>query len=178
MNNNFKNDPRYQSHESRPDLAGEHPQGDRLQLLVFILFAISFLIDYFFLGWSAVFRGLIPFNIRLLISLFFIFTGGYLSLIGIRTVFGTYSKEPRMITSGLFFYIRHPVYLGAILIYFGIFIFLLSPLSFLVFIAVLILYNWLADDEEARMIKVFGENYKEYLKKTPKWLPEFFKKQS
>jgi protein-S-isoprenylcysteine O-methyltransferase Ste14 len=178
MDNNLKNDPHYHNHESRPDLAGEHPQGDRLQFLVFILLVISFLIDYFFLGWSTVFRRLIPYNLRLPISLIFIFIGFYLSLTGIRTVFGTYSKEPRMITSGLFSYMRHPVYLGALLIFFGLFFFFLSPLSFLALIPALILYNWLAEDEETRMIKVFGENYKEYMRKTPKWFPKIFKKQS
>jgi protein-S-isoprenylcysteine O-methyltransferase Ste14 len=171
MDNDLKHDPRYRNHEARPDLAGEHPRGDSLQLLVFVLFIFSFLIDYFFLGWSLVLRHLVPLYFRLTISLIFIVYGGYLSLTGMRTVFGTYSDKPRMITSGLFFRLRHPVYFGAILIYLGLQVFTLSPLSFLVFIAAAFLYNWLANDEEARMIKVFGESYREYMRNTPKWLP-------
>jgi protein-S-isoprenylcysteine O-methyltransferase Ste14 len=176
MAKDLKNDPRFANHETRPDLAGEHPQGDRLQTVVFILFIISSLIDYFFLGWSLVFRHLVPLYLRMIISLIFIIIGGYLSVTGIRTVFGTYSDEPKMINTGLFSYMRHPVYFGAILIYMGLLILVLSPLSFLVFLASVFLYNWLANYEEICMIKIFGKKYKEYMQITPKWFPALAKK--
>ena len=53
MNDQLKNDPRYINHESRPDLAGEHPQGDRYQLYAFLMFTAAVLIDHFFLGWAS-----------------------------------------------------------------------------------------------------------------------------
>ena len=175
MNNQIKNDPRYRSHDSRPDLAGEHPQGDRLQILLFVLFVIAVLADHFYLGWASRLRNLVPFGVWLPVSLVFIIFGGFLSLLGIHSIFSEYTEEPRMVTSGLFSYIRHPVYLGAILVYFGLLVFTLSSLAFLVFIAVILLYNWLARDEEARMLKVFGASYKEYMRQKPRWLPRLFK---
>jgi protein-S-isoprenylcysteine O-methyltransferase Ste14 len=175
MNNQLKNDPRYINHESRPDLAGEHPQGDRYQLYGFLLFLAAVLIDHFFLGWAAFFRSGVPFGLRFPIALLIIFCGLYLTLSGIHTVFSEYTEHPRMITTGLFSFVRHPVYLGALLVYIGLLAFLLSPSGLLVFIAVFFLYDWLAQDEEARMLKVFGKQYEDYRLQTPKWLPRMFK---
>ena len=175
MNNQLKDDPRYINHESRPDLAGEHPQGDRYQLYAFLSFTAAVLVDHFLLGWAANFRSVVPFGIRFPVALLFVIYGLFLSLSGIHTVFSEYTEHPRMISTGLFSYIRHPVYLGALLIYIGLLVFLLSPLAILVFIAIFILYDWLAQDEEARMLEVFGKRYEDYRLKTPKWLPREFK---
>ena len=174
MNDQLKDDPRYINHESRPDLAGEHPQGDRYQLYAFLLFTAAVLIDHFFLGWASRFRSAVPFGLRLPIALLTIFFGLYLSLSGIHTVFSEYTEYPRIITTGLFSFVRHPVYLGALLVYIGLLAYLLSPLAFMVFIAVFFLYDWLAEDEETRMLKVFGRRYKDYRDQTPKWLPRLF----
>ena len=174
MENKLKNDSRYRNHESRPDLAGEHPQGDRLQILVFILFVIAVLADHFYLGWSSTLRNLVPFGVRLPVSLVFILLGGFLSLMGIYSVFSEYTEKPRLYTSGFFSWVRHPIYLGVLLVYSGLLIFILSPLAILIFIAAILLYDWLASDEEERMLKLFGARYEEYMRQTPRWLPRFF----
>jgi protein-S-isoprenylcysteine O-methyltransferase Ste14 len=176
MNDQLKDDPRYINHESRPDLAGEHPQGDRYQLYAFLLFTAAILIDHFSLGWAAHFRSIIPFSARLPLALMIILFGLFLSLSGIHTVFSEYTEQPRMITSGLFSFVRHPVYLGALLVYIGLLVFFLSPLALIVFIAVFFLYDWLAQDEEARMLKVFAQRYEDYRRQTPKWLPRLFRR--
>ena len=175
MNDQLKDDPRYINHESRPDLAGEHPQGDRYQLYAFLLFTAAVLIDHFLLGWAARFRSVVPFGLRLPTALVIILFGLFLSLSGIHTVFSEYTEQPRMISTGLFSFVRHPVYLGALLIYIGMLVFLLSPLALVVFIAVFFLYDWLAQDEEARMLKVFAHRYEDYRHQTPKWLPRLFR---
>jgi len=172
MNNQLKDDPRYINHESRPDLAGEHPQGDRYQLYAFLLFTAAVLIDHYFLGWAARFRSSVPFGLRFPIALLIIFFGLFLSFAGIHTVFSEYTEHPRMITNGLFSFVRHPVYLGALLVYIGMLAFLLSPPALLVFILVFFLYDWLAQDEESRMLKVFSQKYEDYRLQTPKWLPK------
>ncbi len=178
MNNPLKNDPSYVDHKSRPDLAGEHPLGDRYQEYVFIIFSLAVLIDHYLLGWAANLRSFVPFGIRLPIALFFISFGIFLSFSGIHTIFSEYTEQPRMISTGLFSFVRHPVYLGALLVYIGLLAFLLSPLALLVFIAVFFLYDWLAQDEEARMLKLFGQQYEAYRQQTPKWLPCLIKRNS
>ena len=176
MNDQLKDDPRYINHESRPDLAGEHPQGDRYQLYAFLLFSAAVLIDHFLIGWAARFRSDVPFGIRLPTALMIILFGLFLSLSGIHTVFSEYTEQPRMISTGLFSFVRHPVYLGALLVYIGMLVFLLAPLALVVFIAVFFLYDWLALDEETRMLKVFGQRYEDYRHQTPKWLPRLFRR--
>ncbi|MCJ7519544.1 MAG: isoprenylcysteine carboxylmethyltransferase family protein [Anaerolineaceae bacterium] len=171
MEQKLKNDPRYQNHESRPDLAGEHPQGDRLQVFAFVLFVIAILVDQFYLGWASWLRDLVPFGVRLTVSFIFIVFGGFLSLFGIHSVFSEYTKVPRMYTTGFFSRVRHPIYLGALIVYFGLLVFIMSPLAFLIFIVAILLYDWLARDEEARMLKIFGESYKIYMRQVPRWLP-------
>ena len=175
MDNPLKNDPRYLNHESRPDLAGEHPQGDRLQLAAFIMFVIAFLVDHFFIGWAASIRSYIPFWYRCAVSVIFIFTGLFLSISGIQFVFSDYTEEPRMLTSRYFTWVRHPIYLGALLVYVGLLIFILSPLALFAFFGVGMLYDWLARDEEARMLDTFGARYEEYKCQTPRWFPALFK---
>ncbi|MDP2965040.1 MAG: isoprenylcysteine carboxylmethyltransferase family protein [Pelolinea sp.] len=175
MTNQLKDDPRYRNHESRPDLAGEHPLGDKLQILVFIQFVIAVLVDHFYLGWAARLRNLVPFEVWLPVSLGLILLGGSLSFFGMHSVFSEYTEEPRMVASGLFSYVRHPVYLGALMVYSGLLVFILSPMALLIFIATILLYDWLAQDEEARMLKVFGTRYEEYMRQTPRWLPGLFK---
>ncbi len=176
MNNRLKDDPRYSDHESRPDLAGEHPLGDRYQLYAFLLFITAVLVDHFFLGWAVQFRRIVPFGTRFPIAIVIALSGFYLSLTGIHSVFGEYTEKPHMITSGLFSFVRHPVYLGALLVYISLITFLLSPLASVVFIGILFLYDWLAQDEEIRMLKVFGKRYEDYRRQTPKWLPRIFKR--
>jgi protein-S-isoprenylcysteine O-methyltransferase Ste14 len=175
MGNDLKNDPRYRNHESRPDLAGEHPQGDRLQILMFLLFITSILMDHYFIGWAIRLRAMVPFGLRFALSLAIILLGGFLSFYGLRSVFSEYTEKPRMISSGLFAYIRHPVYLGAMVVYFGILVYILSPLALIIFIMTTLLYDWLAQDEETRMLKIFSTRYEEYMCETPRWLPRLFK---
>lgn len=173
--NDLKNDPRYQNHESRPDLAGEHKWGDGLQLINLLLFIGVTILDYKFIGTPDLIAPLIPLWIRLSASLIFFGAAGWLAFRGIRIVFGEYREQPVMITQGMFSVVRHPIYLGALLAYLAIFFLTLSLLSILVWILAILLYNWLALDEEARMLHVFGEKYEQYQASVPMWFPRIKK---
>ena len=169
--NNLQNDPRFQNHESRPDLAGEYVLGDLMQLLAFLLFLGITILDYLFFNSHLTIRNAISIWVRLPISAGLFALAGYLSLYGIKIVFGEYREEPVMITSGMFSFMRHPIYLGALLVYLAIFMLTTSLLSLLVWLGAIFLYNWLANDEEDRMLKIFGEKYQEYMNRVPKWIP-------
>lgn len=172
MNKELKNDPRYKNHESRPDLAGEHPMGDTYQMIGMAAFIAAILVDYLVLDFSGDIRSLVSFWIRLPAGLALMGFGGWLALYGIHIVFSEYTEEPRMITNRLFSAVRHPVYLGAILVYAGLLVLSLSLLGLVVFIGIFLLYDWLAGDEEARMLKIFGKDYQSYLEKVHRWLPK------
>ncbi len=176
MNDHLCDDPRYQNHESRPDLAGEHPVGDTYQVIAMVVFIAAIILDFLQLGFPQVLNRLISFWIRLPLSLACFALGGWLALRGIQIVFGEYREEPVMITEQMFSRVRHPIYLGAILVYVGVLLLVLSPLGAFVFLGVLGLYHWLAKDEESRMLDLFGDQYRAYQREVPMWLPFKFGK--
>lgn len=167
----LRNDPRYKHHESRPDLAGEHPKGDFYQAIAMLVFLAAIALDYFYFGFGPRLNDQVNFWIRLVLGGAIAIFGGWLALYGIKIVFSEFTELPRMITQDLFSFVRHPVYLGAMIIYVGALAFTMSPLGLAVFIGVFFLYDWLAQDEEQRMEKIFGEAYLAYKSQVPRWLP-------
>ena len=169
--NHLKDKPRYLHHETRPDLAGEHIWGDFLQLMVFLIFLGVTILDLWLIGSMSTIQGYIPLWIRILISIILFAAAGYLSLYGIRIVFGEYREEPIMITHGMFSVIRHPIYLGALLVYPAVILLTQSVMSIPAWLMGILLYNWLAKDEEERMENLFGEKYRQYMNRVPRWIP-------
>lgn len=58
------NEELYKDHENRPDLVGEHPFGDTLQLIMLIIFSIVIVADYLIFHTYDYFGGNIPIIIR------------------------------------------------------------------------------------------------------------------
>ncbi|MDO9546648.1 MAG: isoprenylcysteine carboxylmethyltransferase family protein [Pelolinea sp.] len=168
------NEELYKNHENRPDLAREHPIGDPLQLLFLIIFIGAIAVDYIFFQSYFLLSAKIPFLLRLPIGLALIASGGWLALKGIQIVFKDLRPEPVMITEGMFSKVRHPIYLGVMIVYVGILLITRSLLGAIVFIFVMILYNWLAKHEEKLMLGIFGDTYQEYIRQVPMWLPKLF----
>jgi len=168
------NEELYKDHENRPDLAGEHPFGDTLQLIMLIIFTATIAADYFFFRTYHLIGGKIPFVVRLPIGFGLIAFGGWLALRGIQIVFSDYRPEPIMITEGMFSRARHPIYLGAMLVYLGVLCLTLSFLSTIVFVFVMLVYQWLAKHEEKLMLGIFGDTYRDYIRRVPMWVPRLF----
>jgi len=94
---------------------------------------------------------------------------------GIKLVFGEFKEEPIFRREDLISIIRHPIYMGALLIYLGVIIFTISILGFFAWLGIIALYHWLAKYEEDLMLKVFGDAYREYQHEVPMWLPRVMK---
>lgn len=168
------NEELYKDHENRPDLAGEHPFGDTLQLIMLIIFSVVIMADYFLFQTHDYFGGKIPSIIRFPIGLVLIAFGGWLALRGIQIVFHDLRPEPIMITEGMFSKVRHPIYLGAMLVYLGVLCLTLSFLGATVFLFVMLVYQWLAKHEEKLMLGIFGDKYRDYIRRVPMWVPKVF----
>jgi protein-S-isoprenylcysteine O-methyltransferase Ste14 len=87
------------------------------------------------------------------------------------TVGGTF-----LIISGPFAYLRNPLYLGNILIYTGIGIMSFALFPYLQIIGALFFYlqySIIVKEEEKYLAQIFGEEYDEYIKKVPRFLPRF-----
>lgn len=84
---------------------------------------------------------------------------------------GTYdgSVQKELVVEGPFSYSRNPIYLGIMLMSFGMAIALRSAFIFLIFI----FYNQLLAHvivEEKNLTKVFGKKYRDYLESVPRFL--------
>lgn len=84
----------------------------------------------------------------------------------------------KLITTGLYSQIRNPMLLGWIIMLFGVGILLNSISLILIFTPLFILLNilYLKTIEEKEMEKKFGEEYLEYKKSVPMFIPRFGKR--
>ena len=74
------------------------------------------------------------------------------------------------VTTGLYRYSRHPVYIGVFVQYIGIGIASASGLFLLLIIASIILSILTAPAEERFCLEKYGDTYRQYIERTPRWL--------
>ena len=85
-----------------------------------------------------------------------------------------FEKTSALVTSGIFRYIRHPLYGSLLFLAWGAFLKGVSWYSFvLVFLATLFLV-WTASADEAECIREFGSSYEEYMKRSKMFVPLLF----
>lgn len=80
-------------------------------------------------------------------------------------------KDHELVTSGIYAYIRHPIYAGMSLSYFGTQLVVGSYFLFIFLLVYSIVANNQAKKEEKVLIERFGSRYKEYMKKTKMFIP-------
>jgi protein-S-isoprenylcysteine O-methyltransferase Ste14 len=78
----------------------------------------------------------------------------------------------KLVTSGLYRYVRNPMYLGALLFSFGNVLWYGSPLL-LGYVAFLWMgfQGFIFAYEEPHLRKTFGQAYLDYCQATPRWIP-------
>jgi protein-S-isoprenylcysteine O-methyltransferase Ste14 len=74
------------------------------------------------------------------------------------------------ITSGIYHYSRHPLYLASLLIYFSVGIASASWVFLLFFVIQSVFIRIAAVGEEGYCVEKYGEAYREYIDRTPRWL--------
>ena len=160
-------------HDHRKDLCEEHPYGHLGQYIGVIVFLIVWSLDSFIFKASTGFTNFIPLTGRLVLAALCFLAAGYLALKSHRNIFEEVRDPPRVIDTGVFSIIRHPLYLSVLLIYLGLFFTTLSLFSLVIFIGIFLFYDFIARFEEQKLLEAFGEAYSAYMKTTPKWLPRF-----
>ena len=154
---------------------GEHPLGDAAQLSLFGLFLVIWILDSFVLRRSTFLTEYIPLVLRLIILGLALMAAAYLFKSGHVVVSGE-QRPTTVVSSGAFRYVRHPLYLGSMLIYFGMSVSTMSLFCFALLAVIFLFYNYLAGYEEKLLEVKMGEAYVEYEKKTGKWMPHFGKR--
>ncbi len=159
------------NHDHRKDLCEEHPYGHIGQITGIVLFLIVWSLDSFIFKISTMPANHIPLAIRLVLAGLCFLIAVYIVLTSHKIIFEEHRDPPRVIDTGLFSLVRHPLYFSALLIYVGFFFTTLSLFSLLFFICIFLFYDYIARFEEKKLQEAFGVDYASYKKKTPKWFP-------
>jgi protein-S-isoprenylcysteine O-methyltransferase Ste14 len=97
--------------------------------------------------------------------------GGFILLSASWNVLYKAQRAHTLATTGPYAYVRHPQYVGFILIMLG-FLFQWPTLITLVMFPILVtMYVKLASREEREVLKEFGEEYRHYMDSTPAFIP-------
>jgi len=161
-------------HHDREDLAGEHKFGDAGQLILLLIFLIVWIGDSFILEYSTFLNNYIPAFVIIIVSALFLITSGYISWRGLKIVFGEKREKPSVIRKGVFNKVRHPIYLGSILLYLGLTITSCSIFSLIISMFIIAFYYYISKYEEKILLKKYGIDYENYIKEVPMWFPKIF----
>jgi protein-S-isoprenylcysteine O-methyltransferase Ste14 len=129
----------------------------RIMLIVFFIMIIYSIFIPLKLGTVWFYAGLAFYILGLIISI--------AALFSIAT---TKPSEP--FTTGIYRYSRHPIALGTVLPMIGVGLASASWLFLLLSVILIVISHLLAISEESATTKKFGNAYKEYMDRTPRWI--------
>jgi protein-S-isoprenylcysteine O-methyltransferase Ste14 len=104
------------------------------------------------------------------------YTGLPIALLGLAIYtmvivsFATTPLDREVMTKGPFRYSRHPMYLSSSLAYIGVGIACASWLFLLLSVAYMVLSMISSVSEERFLIEKYSDSYREYMKRTPRWI--------
>jgi len=150
-------------------------------------FAWEFILALFLLNVDAWFRN--PFSWNQLAAWFLLFTSILPLVFGIRSLTAhgksekhrdaepqllAFEKTTALVNTGIYRYIRHPLYSSLLLLAWGIFFKVPSWLGALLAAVATLFLLATAKADETECIRFFGPTYEAYMKQTRMFLPFFF----
>ena len=152
----------------------EYARNHQIQLITIVIFSVLVIVDVV-LNFTTQVLGFIPLWIRGILSGIVIFFALVFIARSHKALFGSYykslQKPTSLVTDGIFDQVRHPMYLGVILLYFAFVVLSASLIGFGVWIAVIIIYYRLASEEEENLEDQYGAAYTDYKSKRNKFIP-------
>jgi protein-S-isoprenylcysteine O-methyltransferase Ste14 len=161
----------------RQGLGSEHPLCDRIQLLMLILFFAVWGIDsfgFFMFGYSTVVFDALAFPVFFAGTLVFLCLSFYLVSKSHKAVLEQVQDPPRLVDSGVYAWVRHPMYLGILLFCLAFLLISFSLVSLVIWVAFFVFYDRMATYEERSLTEILGEQYTSYQKRVSKWLPKVY----
>jgi len=156
---------------SRHDLTGEHRLTDAGQLILAVLFFGVWITDGLILRSTTVLNAYVPLALRIPLGVCVLVLSGYLARAGLGIVFGEIREPPQVIRTGVFGWVRHPIYLSEILLYLGLLVVSLSLASVAVWLAAIGFLHYVSRHEERLLLAQYGAAYEEYMREVPMWIP-------
>jgi protein-S-isoprenylcysteine O-methyltransferase Ste14 len=84
-------------------------------------------------------------------------------------------KDGKLVTSGLYGYIRHPQYVGFLMITLGLNVMWLTIITLILWPILVVLYWRLSKREDKDMEELFGKEFKDYKNRVPGFVPRLWK---
>jgi protein-S-isoprenylcysteine O-methyltransferase Ste14 len=161
----------------RQGLGSEHPLCDKIQLLMLLLFFAVWAIDslsFFIFGYSTVIFEALAFPLLFAGALIFFCLSLYLVSKSHKAVLEQVQDPPKLVDSGVYAWVRHPMYLGTLLFCLAFLFICVSLVSCAILFSFFIFYDRMATYEEKSLIEIMGEEYIAYKKRVSKWLPRIY----
>jgi len=158
----------------RHRVGSEHPLCDRIQLVMLILFFAAWGIDslsFFMFGYSTVIFEALAFPVLFTGTIVFLCLSFYLVSKSHKAVLEQVHDPPELVDSGVYAWVRHPMYLGILLFCLAFLFISVSLVSIVIWIGFFIFYDRMATYEEKSLIEILGESYIAYQKRVSKWFP-------
>lgn len=105
-----------------------------------------------------------------LLSFAFIFAGFGVISAGWKVLYEA-QRRHALATSGIYAYVRHPQYVGFILVMFGFLLQWPTLLTLAMFPVLVVMYVHLARTEEREALREFGDTYRAYTARVPGFFP-------
>jgi protein-S-isoprenylcysteine O-methyltransferase Ste14 len=147
---------------------GELPHGHLLQVLCLIFFLAVWFLDSFIFNYSTFLAAYLQWWLRLAIAIIIFVIG--LAVMQLAHSHLHSMKSGKLMTTGIYAHVRHPLYLGTLLLYLPFIAFSFSLLSLIPWLIAVLAYNKMANYEERLLTERFGKEYVEYKKKVRKWI--------
>lgn len=121
--------------------------------------------------WTQLFGTPVAHLVAMVIGYAIVFSGATLVADGWRRIHRA-RREQRLVTDGVYARMRHPQYTGLFLIVFGEgVVHWPTIVSVAAFPIIVIAYTVLARKEERQMLEQFGDEYREYQRRVPMFIP-------
>lgn len=154
-------------------IGDEHPHAHGIMIFCGLFFASIWIIDSLFLHFGVEVSNNIHVLIRVVLFLFALALSFKLGMSSHNVIFDHQEESSNLITEGVFSVVRHPMYLSILLLKLGFLLLTMSFISIIPWVLCIILYDKIAVFEERELTRVLGEEYLEYMKKVPRWIPKF-----
>ena len=98
--------------------------------------------------------------------------GGFVLISAAWKILYDAQRRGALATSGPYAYVRHPQYVGFVLVLFGFLLQWPTLLTLLMFPILVLMYVRLARSEEREALTEFGETYRAYMREVPAFIPK------
>jgi protein-S-isoprenylcysteine O-methyltransferase Ste14 len=99
--------------------------------------------------------------------------GGFVLISAAWRVLHAAQRQRMLTTTGPYAYVRHPQYVGFVLVLFGFLLQWPTLLTLAMFPVLVLMYVRLAKKEEREALAEFGDRYSAYMRTVPAFLPRF-----